>query len=110
MSNMFNKKEPNKNVNKISTLAYGEYSTINLSPGFYEIQYKVSRTGYSIIMEPKSMVLEVEEGKTYYIFTKWDCFYNRYSGQIHHLLFLVHSKNEKMGMFHLSRNFKKSKR
>ena len=51
MSNMFNKKEPNKNVNKISTLAYGEYSTINLSPGFYEIQYKVSRTGYSIIME-----------------------------------------------------------
>lgn len=83
----------------IGILNPGEYRTIQLDRGYYEI----------ILNTPeKSCIVNLQPDKVYFVKISCGSAYNRYSKQIDHFYYISQA-DDQLGKFILSRNFCKSK-
>jgi hypothetical protein len=93
---------PEKSITSLGNLKPGQYKTLQLEPGFYEVSFKSLS-----LSNPASHINQVklEEGKTHYMQVTEGSFYNRYAQILQFVHHISSIEDELKGRYILSNNF-----
>ncbi|AIK96220.1 hypothetical protein ID47_04870 [Candidatus Paracaedibacter acanthamoebae] len=92
-------------MNKLGLLKPGQYKTIQLNPGYYEIGFNVTIPDPNMGTVKGFTVIKAEESKVYFVDIFSYSFYNQYLQGFTHSMGIVAVEDELRGRYYLSKNF-----